>query len=166
MAKSGGAEARKEQRGGRMVNVIEVDGDTRTYQEWADELGCTVEAIRARLRKGWDPRRAVTEPPDPAAAQRRRANVHRPPPKPKAPRRATRAARRGASEAAKADPVLEDLDRRFTEPTDEEIAEDLAPAPGGAPGPVRAYLKRRIAEAERELAAMRAALEAYDEARA
>lgn len=45
------------------ARVIEVEGVRRTIAGWARALGVDRGVVRGRLKRGWEPARAVTEPP-------------------------------------------------------------------------------------------------------
>ncbi len=42
--------------------LIEANGETLTQSQWADRLGVDQRYIYTRIRRGWSPERAVTEP--------------------------------------------------------------------------------------------------------
>lgn len=41
---------------------VDVDGERLCVRDWATRLGLSWASVRGRLRRGWDPVRAVTEP--------------------------------------------------------------------------------------------------------
>lgn len=45
-----------------LAKPITVDGVTKTASAWARELGTSVQTVRQRIKAGWTPERAVTEP--------------------------------------------------------------------------------------------------------
>jgi hypothetical protein len=49
--------------------LVAIDGVTKTAALWSDESGIPADRIRARLRKGWEPRAAVFQPLDPKCAR-------------------------------------------------------------------------------------------------
>jgi hypothetical protein len=53
-------EQSRNQRGNVFINAC---GATRTLSEWAELTGIHKHTIQGRLRAGWEPTRAVTEPP-------------------------------------------------------------------------------------------------------
>jgi hypothetical protein len=53
----------EQSRNRRNNHWIEVDGVRRTLADWAVESGISLHTIKTRLSAGWDPARAVTEPP-------------------------------------------------------------------------------------------------------
>jgi hypothetical protein len=56
---------RKQQMNNRRVNVlVEINGRVQTVAEWADEYHMLRNTVASRLRGGWDPIRALTEPVD------------------------------------------------------------------------------------------------------
>ena len=44
----------------RNSRLVELDGITKPLPEWAEEYGLDVELVRARLRRGWSSREALT----------------------------------------------------------------------------------------------------------
>ena len=46
----------------RNSRLIDFDGATRTVTEWGERTGIRASIIFARLRRGWDTNRALTEP--------------------------------------------------------------------------------------------------------
>lgn len=139
----------EEQRGARTFRRLRWNGKTLSAGAWANEpeckaIGLTKNAIDMRVRAGMSVREALTTPNG--------AGTWKKPPK--------KGAKPKTPSAPKADPVLEDLDRRF-EPEPTVTAVTSSPEASA----VRDFIAMRIAQSERELAAMRAALAAYDEAR-
>lgn len=51
-------------------------GRTLTISEWAREIGCNPETIRARLDRGWPPEKAVSEPIDKKFHSKKRNAAH------------------------------------------------------------------------------------------
>jgi hypothetical protein len=51
--------------------LITHNGETLTCKQWAKKLGIGSGAIYGRLKKGWDPVRALTEPVEPRAPRKR-----------------------------------------------------------------------------------------------
>lgn len=49
----------------RMNRVLEVNGEVRTLADWARKTGLLHNTIVCRIRRGWPPERAVTEPAKP-----------------------------------------------------------------------------------------------------
>lgn len=47
---------------GSRATMLTVNGVTKPVVEWAEALGITSVALKARLRAGWTAERAVTEP--------------------------------------------------------------------------------------------------------
>ena len=53
----------KEQCRNKSNNIlIDIGGVTRTMVEWSEVYGINYKTLKARIRKGWDPERAVTTP--------------------------------------------------------------------------------------------------------
>ena len=48
----------------RWNKVLTIRDQTKTVAQWADEFGIKANTITFRLRRGWSPERAVTEPID------------------------------------------------------------------------------------------------------
>jgi len=54
---------RKEQaRNRRSSRFIEIDGDEKTLAEWCELRGMPVSTVHARLKTGWDPDKALSQP--------------------------------------------------------------------------------------------------------
>ncbi len=47
----------------RVSTAMTVNGTTRTIPDWSDLTGLPIGTLRARLRYGWSPERAVSTPP-------------------------------------------------------------------------------------------------------
>jgi len=56
------ATQKQQARNRRTNHLVTVDGVTRCIAEWAELNGLSSGNIHARLRQGWSPERAVTEP--------------------------------------------------------------------------------------------------------
>lgn len=41
---------------------LEMDGRTQTIMDWSAETGLPARVIRRRIRRGWEPHRALTQP--------------------------------------------------------------------------------------------------------
>jgi hypothetical protein len=55
----------REQHDNRRVTLfVECFGERRTLREWAAETDIAYFTLRARMRRGWEARRALTTPPD------------------------------------------------------------------------------------------------------
>lgn len=54
----------------RSNHLITFEGVTKTLKQWADYFGISDRTVRDRLRRGWDPVRAITTPPDPKYRKR------------------------------------------------------------------------------------------------
>lgn len=52
----------QQQRNTRRNHYVEAFGKRQTITDWADETGLTRYAIFLRLRRGWTPERAVSQP--------------------------------------------------------------------------------------------------------
>lgn len=59
------ATAAEQQHNRRDNIVVEAFGQKRTAIDWSAESGIRLDTIVARLKRGWPPERAVTEPPAP-----------------------------------------------------------------------------------------------------
>lgn len=42
--------------------LLTFDGETKCLKDWCDQYGITAQSYRYRIRKGWSPRKALTEP--------------------------------------------------------------------------------------------------------
>ena len=53
----------EQSRNRRSTRLITINGRTMCQKDWAIENGISEEAVRQRVVRGWDPVRAVTQPP-------------------------------------------------------------------------------------------------------
>ncbi len=54
---------RKEQQNNRRNNIrVTLDGRTQTLMQWCEERGLKFNSVLYRIRRGWTPERAITEP--------------------------------------------------------------------------------------------------------
>lgn len=51
-------------------HLITYEGETKTLKQWSDFFGISDRTVRDRLRRGWDPVRAITTPSDPKYRKR------------------------------------------------------------------------------------------------
>lgn len=56
------ATARTQQNNTRRTRFIEIGGVVKPLQYWSDESGVSAPTIKERLKRGWDPKRAVFSP--------------------------------------------------------------------------------------------------------
>lgn len=63
------ATAAEQQRNKRNSKFVTVRGETKTVAEWAEISGIGQLLIGYRIRKGWEPERAVFEPPNPKKSE-------------------------------------------------------------------------------------------------
>jgi hypothetical protein len=64
------ATPKEQARNKRTSRVLNVGGESRTVAEWAERTGIGFTTIRERIRRGWDPERAVSTPVRSTAATR------------------------------------------------------------------------------------------------
>jgi hypothetical protein len=46
----------------RTNRLLTLDGETKTMSEWAEAIGIRVQTLHERIKRGWDVRRALTQP--------------------------------------------------------------------------------------------------------
>lgn len=60
----------RQNRNRRDTIYVEIDGVSKPLPDWCDELGVKYSLAYMRIRNGWDPKKALTEPPVPKRGRR------------------------------------------------------------------------------------------------